>query len=434
MSIQRTDAERDLLRRADHALPQGSLGNMLLDEEYAFIVREGRGSRVWDVSGNEYLDFLLGSGPMILGHAHPAVIAAVEEAARKGTTFFTQNVYAIELAEAIIDAVPCAEMVRFTTSGTDATFQCLRLARARTGRDKILKFEGGFHGTHDYAQMSVTPDQPPPYPTPAPSSAGIPQAVADTVLMAPYNDVETTADIIERNRNDLAAVIVEPLQRIIEPRPGFLQGLREVTERNGVALIFDEVVTGFRLAYGGAQERYGVVPDMAAFGKIVGGGMPLGAVAGKREYLAAYDASAVSADAHVGQIGTMNGSPVAAAAGLATLKQLQAPGVYEAYNATGAKLRRSLQAMLDDAGVDATVSGDDVLFDVFFTPQPITDYRSTLTADKRLSAIFNRTLLDRGVFKPAGKVYVGMCHTDADVEQTLAAFEAGVAAVSGEGG
>ena len=425
----RTTEEQGLLERARSVLPDGSLGNMRLDDDYAFIVREGRGSHIWDVSGNEYIDFLLGSGPMILGHAHPAVIAAIEEAARKGTTFFTQNEYAVRLGEALVDAVPCAERVRFTTSGTDATFQCLRLARAFTGKDKILKFEGGFHGTHDYALQSVTPDDPGSYPMPKPSSAGIPQAVRDTVLIAPYNDIETTTDIIEQNRDELAGVIIEPLQRIIEPRPGFLQGLREVTERNGVVLAFDEVVTGFRLAYGGAQERYGVTPDLTALGKIVGGGMPLGAVVGRADIMEAYDSSAVPSDGFINQIGTLNGSPVAAASGLATLEQLRKPGVYDAYDAAGRRLRGGLQAMLDDAGVAAYVSGDDVLFDVYFTEHEIADYRSTLTADRALNGVFNQTLLEHGVFKPAGKVYVGMCHTDDDVEAALRAFKAGVAAV-----
>jgi len=421
--------ERALLARAQRVLPGGSLGNMRLADEYAFVVQEGRGSHIWDASGNEYIDYLLGSGPMVLGHSNPIVLAAVEEALRKGSSFFTQNPYAVELAEAIVNAVPCAEQVRFTTSGTDATFQCLRLARAHTRRDKILKFEGGFHGTHDYAMMSVTPDRPAEFPVSMPSTAGIPRAVQGTVLVAPYNDIEATAAIIERHRDELAAVIVEPIQRIIEPRPGFLQGLRDVTAQNGVLLVFDEVVTGFRLAYGGAQERYGVVPDLAALGKIVGGGMPLGAVVGRRELMAAYDATAMDAEGFVSQIGTLNGNPVACAAGIATLAELRKPGVYERYAATGAALRGGLQRMLDDAGVPAYVSGDDVLFDVYFGAQPISDYRSTLSADYRLNTIFSQSLFERGVFKGATKTYVGMCHTDADVAVTLDAFAVAVDAV-----
>ena len=251
--MHRTPEERDLLKRAERVLPQGSLGNMRLHDDYAFVVRRGLGSRVWDVSGNEYVDYLLGSGPMVLGHAHPGVIRAVEEALSKGTTFFTQNEYAVSLAEEIVSALPSAEQVRFTTSGTEATFQALRLARAFRKRDKVLKFEGGFHGMHDYAMMSVNPSQPPGFPTPVPSSAGIPEAVQATVLVAPFNDIAATTDIIQRHHAELAAVIVEPVQRTLPPAVGFLGGLREVTAHYQVPLVFDEVVTGFRLAYGGAR-------------------------------------------------------------------------------------------------------------------------------------------------------------------------------------
>ena len=426
--LKRTDEERDLLARAARAMPGGYLGNMRLDGDDAFIVRDGAGSWIHDLSGNEYIDYALGSGPMILGHAHPSVIEAVSEALRKGSTFFVENAYAIELAERIVDAVPCAEQVRFTTSGTDATFQCLRLARAFRRRDKILKFEGGYHGTHDYAAMSMKPSGTTPFPAPEPSSAGIPNAVQDTVLVAPYNDIETTAGLIEQHHDELAAVIVEPVQRTIAPRDGFLAGLREVTERFGVPLIFDEVVTGFRLAYGGAQEAYGVTPDLAAFGKIVGGGFPLAAIVGRRELLEAFDSASVPPDAYVPQVGTLNGNPVAAAAGLATLAELREPGRYAAYHATGAHLRTTLQRLFDEAEIPAVVSGADVFFDVYFTGQPLVDYRSTLGDDK-LKKVFDRALLEHGVLKTPEKFYVGMCHDETDVEQTIAAFEAGVAAV-----
>ena len=426
--LERNDEERDLLARAARVMPGGTLGNMRLAGDDAFVVREGAGSRIWDVSGNEYVDYALGSGPMILGHAHPKVLAAAEEALRKGSTFFVENAYAVELAERIVDAVPCAEQVRFTTSGTDATFQCLRLARAFRKRDKILKFEGGFHGTHDYAVMSMRSSGTTPFPAPEPNSAGIPKAVQETVLIAPYNDIETTASIIEQHHDELAAVIVEPVQRTIAPRDGFLAGLREVTERFGVPLVFDEVVTGFRLAYGGAQEAYGVTPDLAAIGKIVGGGFPLAAVVGRGDLLEAYDADAVPEEGYVPQAGTLNGNPVAAAAGLATLAVLREPGRYAALHATGAHLRTTLQRLFDEAEIPAVVSGVDVTFDVYFTDQPVVDYRSTL-GNKPLKRVFDRALLEHGVLKTPEKFYVGMCHDEADVELTIAAFEAAVAAV-----
>jgi glutamate-1-semialdehyde 2,1-aminomutase len=427
-----TNEEQRLLERAAAVLPGGSLGNVKLGGEDAFIVREGRGSHIWDVSGNEYVDYLLGSGPMIMGHANPQVIAAAQEAMTHGTTFFTQNAKAVELAERIVEAVPCADQVRFTSSGTEATYQALRLARAYRRKDKVLKFEGGFHGMHDYSLMSLSPSGNTPFPLPEPSSGGIPAAVAETVLVAPFNDLQAATDLIERYHRDLAAVIVEPLQRIIAPQPGFLEGLREVTERYGVLLVFDEVVTGFRLGYGGAQEHYGVTPDLCALGKVVGGGFPLAAVAGRREVMDHYDATLVGKEDFVPLIGTLSGNPVAAAAGLATLEQLRAPGVYEAYHAKGAHLRSTLQRLFDEAEIPAVVSGHEVMFDVYFTPKPVVDYRSTLV-DKRLNGVFDRALLERGVFKSPGKIYVGVCHTDADVAQTIEAFKAGVQAVADAG-
>ena len=405
------------------------MGNVRFSDDYAFVVREGKGSRIWDVSGNEYVDYILGSGPMVVGHAHPKVMAAAEEALRKGTTFFTQNEYSIELAERIIDAVACAEQVRYTSTGTEATYYCLRVARAYRKRDKILKFEGGFHGMHDYSLMSLTPSGTVDFPAPEPSSAGIPAAVRETVLVAPYNNIDVTSDIIERHHDELAAVIVEPVQRVLAPLPGFLQGLREITSRYDIPLIFDEVVTGFRLAYGGAQEYYGVTPDLAAIGKIVGGGFPLAAVVGRKELMDVFDGAITGPEGFVPQIGTLNGNPVAAAAGLATLDIMSEPGTYERYWATGAKLRSSLQQMLDEAEIPATVSGIDLMFDVYFTEQEITDYRSTLAADKSKNKLFDETLIAHGVVKPPLKFYVGVCHDDADVAKTIEAFRAAVDAV-----
>ncbi len=424
-----TQEEADLLQRAARVWPDGNLGNLRPVNGYELFIREGRGSHIWDVSGNEYIDYLLGSGPLILGHAHPAVIEAVERTLPGGTTYATQNVEALLLSEEIVSAVPCAEQIRFTTSGTEATFQCLRLARAYRKRDKVLKFEGAYHGLHDYAMMSWSPHDPPPFPEPVPSSAGIPKAVQDTVLIAPFNDLETTTAIIEAHQDELAVVIVEPLQRNLPAVPGFLEGVRAVTARHDIPLVFDEVVTGFRLAYGGAQEFYGVVPDLAALGKIVGGGFPLAAVVGRRELMQAYDVEAVGFSEWVPQIGTLNGGPVAAAAGLATLKELQHEGIYERYRATGTFLKDTLQRLLDEAEIPAQVSGDASAFDVYFTDHPVTDYRSSLDSNVALNTIFDRALLENGVFKRPRQLYVGMCHTDADVERTVEAFKAAVGAL-----
>ncbi len=415
-------AESELIQRAHRVLPGGSLGNIGRD----IVITEGSAGRVRDASGNEYIDFLLGSGPMLIGHAHPEVTEVVRQQIEKGTTFFANNDQAIMLAEELVNAVACADKVRFTSSGTEATFYALRTARAYRQRDKILKFEGGFHGMHDYALMSMSPANPHDFPRPTPDSAGIPRAIEDEVLIAPFNDIETATSIIEANHDDLGAVIVEPFQRLLPPTPGFLQGLRDVTEQYGIPLIFDEVVTGFRFAYGGAQEFYGVEPDMCSLGKVIAGGFPLAAVAGKEELMGHFDASSVDAGGHLPQIGTLSGNPVAAAAGLKTLEILSREGAYERIFATGQRLKDELQRMLNEAEIPASVVGEAPLFDVFFTEGEITDYRSTLLADKQLLSRFNENLLAQGVLKGDTKFYVSLAHTATDVQHTLDAFSTAI--------
>ena len=414
--------EKALLERARRRLPGAQLGNITSAFEDGFIVKEGRGSKLYDFSGNEYIDYLIGSGPMILGHAHPAVLDAVREWLDKGSTYFITSAPAIELADEVCRAVPCAEKVRFTTSGTDATFQCLRAARAFTKRDKILKFEGGYHGTHDYALMSMAPSRLLDFPQPLPGSAGIPSAIQETVLIAPFNNLDATERIISENRDQLGAVIVEPLQRIIPPAPGFLEGLREVTARYDIPLIFDEVVTGFRLAYGGAQEWYGVQPDLAAIGKVVGGGYPLAAVCGRADIMRHYDASESQGEEFIPQIGTLNGNPIACVAGMATLAELRKPGTYERLRATGRRLRTALEEALRQAEVPAQVIGDDTIFDVYFTDQEISDYRSTLSASSETMQRFNRLLLGSGIVKGVQKFYMSLAHTEEDIQTTIQAY------------
>ena len=415
-------AETELIQRAHRVMPGGSLGNIGRD----IVIAEGKAGRVRDASGNEYVDFLLGSGPMLIGHAHPEVNEVVRQQIEKGTTFFATNDQAILLAEQIVDAIACADKVRFTSSGTEATFYALRTARAYRQRDKILKFEGGFHGMHDYALMSMSPSSPYDFPRPTPDSAGIPRAIEDEVLIAPFNDLETATAIIEQNHDELGAVIVEPFQRLLPPKPGFLEGIREVTEQYGIPLIFDEVVTGFRFAYGGAQEFYGVVPDMCSLGKVIAGGFPLAAVAGKEEMMSHFDASSTEAGNFLPQIGTLSGNPVAASAGLKTLEILRREGAYERIFSTGQKLKDELQRVLNEAEIPGTVVGEAPLFDVFFTDQEITDYRSTLTADKQMLARFNELLLSQGVLKGDTKFYVSLAHSAADVQQTLDAFTSAI--------
>src|SRR5437879_4666090 len=329
----------DLLRRADQVLPGGLLGSHRSGPGLEFVVKEGRGAYLYDMAGRRYLDYLLGSGPMLLGHAHPAVVEAVQRQAGHGTTFMLLNEPIIDLAEEIVRAVPCAEQGRFMSSGSEATFFALRVARAFRHRDKIMKFEGGFHGTHDYALMSVSPRSPKAFPAAMADSAGIPHVISDEVLIAPYNDLATTEALIAAHHNELAAVIVEPYQRVIVPEPGFLKGLRAVTARYEVPLVFDEIVTGFRLAYGGAQEYYGVVPDLAAFGKVIGGGFALAAVCGPAEIMKHFDPALEGPAEYVAQAGTLKGNPVAAVAGPATLAELRKPGTYERLHRIGARLR-----------------------------------------------------------------------------------------------
>ena len=412
------DAELGLVERARELLPAGGLGNLASDT----IIARGRVGRVWDVSGREYVDLLLGSGPMLVGHAHPEVTQAVLEQVPLGTTFFTNNEPVIRLAAEIVDAVACAEKVRFVSSGTEADLYAMRLARAFRRRDKILKFEGGYHGMSDYGLMSLWPERPGNFPQAAPDSAGIPASVRDDVLVSPYNDLATAQDLIRAHHDELGGVIVEPMQRLITPQAGFLQGLREITREYGIPLIFDEVVTGFRLAYGGAQEYYGVVPDICTLGKIIGGGFPLAAIAGRDDIMAHLDRGRVDAEDFMPQIGTLSGNPVAAVAGLATLAVLRRPGAYERLFANGEAIRTGLETALRDAGVEATVSGEPPMFDAVFSGGRVRNYRDSVSGDMALSKRFNATVRERGVLKSDNKIYVSLVHDEADIAQVTAAF------------
>jgi len=426
----RSPEEHQLLELAGQRLPGGVLGSARFPDELAFVVKRGRGSRVWDVSGREYIDYLLGSGPLILGHAHPAVVDAVRAQIEDGSTYYMVSEPILRLADELCRAVPCAEQVRFTSTGTEATFFALRAARAFRKRDKILKFEGGYHGTHDYALMSSSPRSPKAFPAATPDSAGIPQVLEGEVLIAPYNDLATVEALLAVHADALAAVIVEPFQRLIPPAPGFLPGLRAATQRHGIPLVFDEVVTGFRFAWGGAQEYYGVVPDLAAYGKIIGGGFPLAAVCGRADIMRAFDPRLEGTLDYVAQTGTLNGNPVAAVAGLATLAELRRPGAYARLHATGAALRDGLAGCVQRSGLPAQVIGESTVFDVVFTDRPVIDYRAMLTADGRLAKAFNARCLERGLIKGALKIYVSLAHTEADVARTLDVFAAVLKTIS----
>jgi glutamate-1-semialdehyde 2,1-aminomutase len=429
----RISEEQALLERAARLLPGGSLGGYHPPADLAFVVRDAQGARLRDVSGREYIDYLLGSGPLVLGHAHPRVIEAVEQQLRKGTTYFQLSEPTLALAEAICQAVPCAEQIRFVSTGTEATFFALRLARAFRKRDKVLKFEGGFHGMHDYSLMSVGPRAPKAFPAPTPDSAGIPHAIQEHVLIAPFNDLAETEAILEAHQADLAAVIMEPFQRLIVPDRAFLRGVREITRRLDIPLIWDEIVTGFRFAYGGAQEYYGVTPDLAALGKVIGGGFPLAAVVGRADIMRLVAPELEGTPEFVAQTGTLSGNPIAAAAGLATLEELRRPGTYARLFATGARVMDLLRESARRAGVTAQVAGEAPVFEIYFTDRPITDHRATLTADRARHATFTRALLEQGIVKAAQKFYVSLAHGEAEIAQTRDAFDTALAATAAPG-
>ena len=424
--LPRSREDLALVETARRVLPAGGFGNVSSD----LIIRAGRAGRVWDESGNEYIDYMLGAGPMLIGHAHPEVNEAVHEQVENGTGFFMNNRHGIALAAAIVEAVPCAEQVRFVSTGSEANAFAIRLVRAFRKRDKILRFEGGFHGMSDATLMSFAPKRFSNFPQPVPDSAGIPQGVRDDILVAPYNDIDTFAGMLREHGDALAGVLMEPVQRILPPRPGFLEGVRELTARHDVPLVFDEIVTGFRLAFGGAQAYYGVVPDVCTLGKVLGGGYPLAAIAGREDIMAHFDVGRVGPDEHLLQLGTLSGNPVAARAGLATLEVLRRPGTYEGLFATGERLMQGLAERLAEHRVEAAVVGLPPWFDAVFARGPIEDYRDVRRGDGAAHERLNALLLERGVLKGKSRYAVSTAHTDRDVADTLEGWSSALAALS----
>ncbi|UWR02098.1 aminotransferase class III-fold pyridoxal phosphate-dependent enzyme [Ruegeria conchae] len=422
--MQKLTSQADWIARARTVLPAGGFGNF----DPGIVIARGEGSRVWDEDGNEYVDYLIGSGPMLLGHGHPEVIEAVLEQLPKGMTFFANNAKGIELAEAIVEAVPCCEQVRFVASGGEADMYAIRLARAYTGRDKVLKFEGGYHGMSAEAQMSLAPEVRINFPQAIPDSAGIPQGVADQMLIAPFNDLTAVEALLAENK-DVAAIIVEPLQRIIPALPGYLQGLRDLCDKYSVLLIFDEIVTGFRLAYGGAQERYGVTPDICTLGKIIGGGFPLAAIGANTEIMQHFDKSIVGANKWLMQLGTLSGNPIAAAAGLKTMDILRREGSYDRLRAIGKELQDMQSEELSKADIPHQICGDETLFDIFFTASVCRDYRTAKHDDPKRNEAYNATLRHHGIFKSPGKLYPSLAISAMDLELTKIAVQAAVRSI-----
>lgn len=409
-------------------LPGGSVTALTLPGGARPVIARGSGSHLWDVDGREYVDYLLGSGPLILGHAHPEVVAAVTRQAALGSTYYMVSEPVLELAARIVRHVPCAQMVQFCGSGSEATFYALRIARAATGRPAVLKFEGGFHGANDYALMSLSPSGPPDYPRAEPDSAGIPPTVPPDVLIAPYNDLDAVSAIVNQHSARLAAILVEPYQRVIEPVSGFLPGLRRLADTHGIVLIYDEVVTGFRFGPGGAQQRYGVTPDLVCLGKIIGGGYPLAAVAGPADLIGLADPGRKGQADYVYMSGTLNGNPVAAAAGNATLTVLEQPGCYERLFTAGERMRAGLRAAFGAADVPVQVLGVGPIFQVVIGDTPVRDFRSLRRGDHARVGRIARLVREQGHFLTGQKGYLSLAHTDAEIDTTVAAFAAALEA------
>jgi glutamate-1-semialdehyde 2,1-aminomutase len=381
-----------------------------------FIVK-GKGARIYDADGNEYIDYVGSWGPLILGHAHPRVVTELKRAAGRGTSFGAPTELETRLAKMISAAMPSLEMVRFVNSGTEAAMTALRLARAFTGRDKIVKFAGGYHGHADgllveggsgLATLGI------------PSSPGVPESYSQNTLVAPYNSAGAVARLFERYPGEIAAVIIEPVAAnmgVVPPQPGFLEDLRKLTGESGALLIFDEVITGFRIAYGGAQAAYGVTSDLTCLGKIIGGGLPVGAYGGRREIM-----EMVAPVGPVYQAGTLSGNPLAMTAGIETLKILGKPGVYERLEKSAAALEEGIVRAAAGSGVSLYVARVASLLTTFFTAGPVVDYDSAKQADNALFAKFFRRLLAAGIYWPPSQfeaVFISLAHTEDDIQTTI---------------
>ena len=423
--------QSQLYDKAERALPGAGLGGYSLPDHVRFVIEEAHGARLTSVDGREYIDYVGGAGANILGANHPAVVDAVQRQAARGLHFFgTLNSTAIELAARLQELIPCAERLAFCTTGSEATAYAMRIARAFTGRDKVLKFEGGYHGNHDYASFSIAPSGPANYPYASPDTAGVPAPLQDTVLVAPYNDLDAVEDIVREHRDDLAAIVAEPVQRAIFPAEGFLTGLRRIADESGAVLVFDEVVTGFRLALGGAQEYFGVQPDLASYGKIVGGGGPLGCVAGRQDIVDCASPRRKGRSDYAYINGTLHGNPVAAAASMATLDVLSEPGFHERLNARAEAFYREMQAVLDARGVPARIVGGASLWQFLFAERPPRNQMEVLASDLARGTALDLALVERGIYVlPNVRRFVSAVHSEEDFAQTLAALDQACAAI-----
>lgn len=384
-----------------------------------FIVK-GEGARIVDADGRSYIDFVGSWGPLILGHAHPEIVAAVNAAAAGGTSFGAPTEIEVKMAQLVSEMVPSVEMVRMVNSGTEATMSAIRLARGHTGRNKIVKFEGCWHGHADSFLIQAGSSA---LTMGAPSSPGVTPGTAADSITVPFNDLEAVEKAVVENRDEIAAVIVEPVagnMGVIPPEPGFLQGLRDVTTEMGIVLIFDEVITGFRVSQGGAQELYGVTPDLTTLGKIIGGGLPVGAFGGRREIMS--DISPLGK--MVSQAGTLSGNPLAMTAGYETLRRLQEPGVYEALEAKAQALEMGILENLKALGLKYQTNRVGSIMTLFFTEAPVASFDAANACDQDLFARYFREMLNRGVYLAPSQfeaAFVSLAHSDADIDETIKA-------------
>lgn len=411
----RPDSADSVQSRALRVFPGGiSNGEFGLPSDALLAIRGGSGCRLWDTAGRELLDFSMGWGSCLVGHACPEVVEAVRTQAGRGSNFAYLNEPVLELAEEIGRISPAAQQLRFCASGTEATMYCQQLARAFTGRPKILKFEGAYHGANAAGVTSLFPAKNLAFPLPERTSAGLP-SVESELLVAPYNDLTTAVTIIRENRHTLGGVIMEPLQRCTPPEPGFLAGIRKVCSECNVLLIFDEVVTGFRLAYGGAQAYYGVVPDLVAYGKALGGGYPIGAFGGPREIMDLVNERHIGTDRYVWMASTLGGNPISACAANAALSVLRRPHTYERLHRLGEWFRGELRQILQRHELVGQVIGDGPLAQIVFTDRKVNDYRSTASGDRAMAKRMMFGLFQRGIFlNPMGtKFYLSVAHDEA---------------------
>lgn len=383
------------------------------------FIAAGQGSHLIDADGNSYIDYVLSWGPLILGHAHPQVVAALKKALEQGTSYGAPTALETELAKLVKEALPSIELVRFVNSGTEATMSALRLARAFTGRDKIIKFEGCYHGHPDMLLVQAgsgvstlgLPDSP-----------GVPKGTAQDTLTAPFNDLETVKKLFAANKGQIAGVIVEPVagnMGVVPPNPGFLEGLREITQAEGSVLIFDEVMTGFRVAYGGAQELYGIMPDLTCLGKVIGGGLPVGAYGGRHEIM-----EWVAPLGTMYQAGTLSGNPLAMTAGIETLKVIRDKKTFAEIDRKSAALAEGIGKTAAKAGVPVFSTRVGSMFTLFFTAQKVTDYASAKTSDTARFGRYFHGLLEQGVYVAPSQYEAGfmsLAHSDADIEHTVQA-------------